>query len=138
MLSSPLVANEAFKFVTEVSDNMDNFFMNNGTVGNYSLTVSHERSDDCIVCNTKTFEVAVAATFTVEDFIEFLKEDARFQLRNPSFSRNAGAPIYFANREDDQSKLPTLLQEHISSGDELLITDPTYPSPVLMQVRFEN
>ena len=157
-LISALVANEAFKFVTEVADNLDNFFMNNGTVGNYSLTVSHERNDDCIVCHTTTFRVPLPLSTTVGDFVEHLKDNEKLcvfpfplfpflfpfpthfhsQLANPSFSRNGGAPIYFANRTSDQEKLLTPLQDWISSGEEILVTDTTYPGPVLLQIVFES
>ena len=74
-----LVANEAFKFITEVADNLDNFFMNNGTTGNYSLTVSHER-EECIVCSATSTELKVNASITVCEFVELLKENERLYV----------------------------------------------------------
>jgi len=133
-LVSALVANEAFKFITEVSDNLDNFFMNNGTVGNYALTVSHER-EECLVCGSTVATLDVSSDITVNGFVELLKESERFQLSDPSFSRNGGAPIYFAKSKDN-TILNTKLSEFISSGDEILVTDATYPFPIVLQVKW--
>ena len=72
LLNVALVANEAFKFSTEVSDNLNNFFMNNGTVGNYSLTVGHEQLDDCVVCSTTTSQFRVNKEISVQDFVQAL------------------------------------------------------------------
>ena len=57
------------------------------------------------------------------------------QLSNPSFSRAAGAPIYIAGKHDNIKEKN--LAEFISSGDEILITDGTYPTPVMMRVVME-
>merc|ERR1711964_162997 len=119
-LVSALAANEAFKFITEVSDSLDNFFMNNGTIGNYALTVSHEQSE-CVVCGATMSNETVKADATIEDFVEYLKESEKYQLSNPSFSRNQGAPIYFA-KKDGNEKLKEKLSQHVASGDIVLIT----------------
>lgn len=75
-LVSALVANEAFKFITEVGDNLDNFFMNNGTIGNYSLTVSHEQAE-CLVCGSHEDKLSLKSDITVADFVELLKENEK-------------------------------------------------------------
>lgn len=75
-LVSALVANEAFKFRTEVSDNLENFFMNNGTIGNYSLTVCHEKGD-CLVCGSQEDNISLPQDATVGHLLETLKENAK-------------------------------------------------------------
>jgi NEDD8-activating enzyme E1 len=72
---SALCANEAFKFITQVSDNLDNFQMNNGLDGHYSFTVSHEAEPGCLVCSTSIRKITLPSSTTVEQFLEVLNND---------------------------------------------------------------
>lgn len=56
------------------------------------------------------------------------------QLSDPSISRNRGAPIYISsNSEPPKEKLTNF----ISSGDAVLVTDSTYPFPIVLTMNFE-
>ena len=50
--------------------------MNNGTSGNYSVTVSHEQAD-CLVCGSTTTSISVKSDTTIENFIELLGDNER-------------------------------------------------------------
>jgi len=134
---SALCANEAFKFITQVSDNLDNFQMNNGLDGHYSFSVSHEAEPNCLVCSTSIREINFPSTITVEDFIHFLQNDPSLQLQSPSFSLNNGAPVYLNNQASHKERLSKLLSEFVNGGDSLLITDPVFPSPVIISVNYK-
>jgi len=110
--------------------------MNNGTIGNYALTVSHEQAE-CLVCGVAIVTANISAEMTLGDFVQYLKDNERFQLSDPSISRNEGAPIFFANNKEYEKKLESKLTDFISSGEVLLVTDTTYPTPVMLQISFE-
>jgi len=68
--------NEAIKYLTWCSLNLDNFFMYMGQTGIYSRTFRYERRSNCIVCNAMSKKVKIDPCACFKDLVNILMEDS--------------------------------------------------------------
>jgi len=135
-------ANEAFKFVTYGAESMNNYMMYNGVTGVYSYTFPYEKKDSCPVCGSLTTLYTLSPDTKLEELIEMLGQDSRFQLKKPSI-RSSGKSLYMQAppplQEATKMNLVLPLKELIQDQENLTITDPSLPNiAVSLTVKFSS
>jgi len=124
-------ANEAFKIATNCSEYLNNYMMYNGVTGVYTYTFEYEKKETCPVCGTSETTYTVSPDLRLEEFIDLLAQDARYQLKKPSI-RTPGKSLYMQAPPPLQvATKPNLvksLRELVQEGDVLDITDPSLPN----------
>ena len=66
--------NEAFKIATNTNPYLNNYMMYTGNDGVYTYTFEHERKPDCPVCGNQATTFAAKGDWTLQEFIDRLKE----------------------------------------------------------------
>lgn len=66
--------NEAFKIATNTNPYLNNYMMYTGNDGVYTYTFEHERKPDCPVCGNQATVVEAKGDWTLQEFIDILKE----------------------------------------------------------------
>lgn len=66
--------NEALKIVTSSNPYLNNYMMYIGEEGVYTHTFAHEQKDGCPVCGNMATDFHAKADWTLDEFIERLKE----------------------------------------------------------------
>jgi len=124
-------ANEAFKIATNCSEYLNNYMMYNAVTGVYTYTFEYEKKEACPVCGTSETTYRVAPETKLEEFIDLLAQDSRYQLKKPSI-RTPGKSLYMqapkALQEATKGNLGKSLSELIEEDEVLDITDPSLPS----------
>ncbi|CAG8466205.1 2807_t:CDS:2 [Paraglomus brasilianum] len=123
--------NEAFKIATTSAPYLDNYMMYTGNEGVYTYTFQHQKKPDCPVCGENSVNVDVNKNWTVEEFIEWLKEKPDAQLKKPSLMTADNKKIYLqappilerSTRPNLEKKLSSLIED----GDTIIVTDSTLP-----------
>jgi len=133
-------ANEAFKIATNASEYLNNYMMYNGVTGVYTYTFEYEKKESCPVCGTSETTFEVSPDVKLEDFIDLLAQDSRYQLKKPSI-RVPGKSLYMQAppplQQATKCNLPKPLRDLIADGDILDVTDPSLPNvAVTIRVRF--
>jgi len=77
-------ANEAFKIATNTSEYLNNYMMYNGVEGVYTYTFEYARKESCPVCGTSETTFEISPDIKLEEFIDLLARDSRYQLKKPS------------------------------------------------------
>lgn len=119
-------ANEAFKIATDSSQVLNNWMMFNGVTGLYTHTFEYERKEDCLVCSESAVAaITVPSAITLQEFIEILSKNPKYQLRNPSIrgNRPLWIPAPQALREATEPNLEKRLDSFIQNGEGLYVTD---------------
>jgi len=135
-------ANEAFKIATNTSGYLNNYMMYNGVQGVYTYTFEYEKKEACPVCGTSETTYEISKSLKLEDFMELLAEDARYQLKKPSLRRE-GKSIYMQSpaslQEATKPNLIKTMGELVEEGDVLDITDPALPNiAVNIRIKFTD
>jgi len=124
-------ANEAFKIATNVSEYLNNYMMYNGVDGVYTYTFDYAKKESCPVCGTSETTFEVSPHLKLEQFMELLAQDSRYQLKKPSI-RTPGKSLYMQAplplQEATKMNLEKPLNELVAEGDVLDITDPSLPN----------
>jgi len=124
-------ANEAFKIATSASVYLNNYMMYNGVTSLYTFTFPYEKKETCPVCGLKESSLDVNPNIKLEEFMEILQEDPRFQLKQPSL-RCSGKSLYMQSppdlKEATKDNLTKPLKDLVSDGDLLVITDRSLPN----------
>jgi len=125
--------NEAWKFATNVADNLNNWMMINGGIGMYTHTFEYEKKESCAVCGNSERSLSITPTDTLEDFIAELGRNPDVQLKKPSI-RCEGKSLYMQGILSEQTKhnLPKTMGELIKDGDQIEVTDPNLPSVAMV------
>lgn len=127
---SAICVNEAIKFLTFCSQTMNNYFMYMGAQELYSPTFIYEKKDNCPVCcdEANTQVLTFSSSITLQGFMDFLSEDARYQLKNPSIVGESTS-LYMqkppALEKALRKNLELNLSELINEGEVLTVTDPS-------------
>jgi len=123
--------NEAFKIATYAAESMNNYMMYNGVSGIYSYTFPYERKETCPVCGNASTTYEVSPDMRLDEFIELLGNDSRYQLKKPSI-RAPGKSLYMQApqvlQDATKANLEKRLRELIEEEDVLDITDPSLPN----------
>ena len=101
-----------------------------GSEGIYSHTFVYEQKSTCPVCTTHTHRLTLPSSTTLNTLLQQLC-DGEFRLKAPSIT-SASKTLYMrkpvALEKATKGNLDKTLKELISSGEELVITDPVFPS----------
>lgn len=131
--------NEVFKMATSNNPNLDNYMMYSGDEGIFTYTYSQSKKFDCPVCGNEAKLIKTHNDWTLERFIDFIKEQPNLQLQNPSIM-TANKPLYLTNppslEEYTRPNLHLKLIDLIVDGQELSVTDPDLPITVKLKVVF--
>jgi len=132
---------EAFKIAIN-QDYLNNYMMYNGICGVYTHTFEYARKENCLVCGISEIVYRVLPTMKLQEFIELLENDSRFQLKKPSI-RAPGKSLYMQApamlQAATAANLEKSLEKLIEEGDLLDITDPSLPSIAInVKVKWEN
>jgi len=124
-------ANEAFKIATNASGYLNSYMMYNGVTGVYTYTFPYEKKETCPVCGTTEVTFDVPKDCKLEDFMNLLQQDSRFQFTKPSV-RTEGKSLYMqapkALQEATRKNLDKLLKDLVSGDEILSVTDPCLPN----------
>jgi len=119
--------NEAFKFCTNSSGFLNNYVLYNGLFGIYTNTIEYQQKETCAVCGTNTVDYEISPSTKLQEFLELLGEDARFQFKKPS-ARADGKNLYMAGFMHEQTKgnlEKTIAELGLVHGQNIYITDPS-------------
>jgi len=127
-------ANEAFKIATYAANSLSNYMMYNAVAGIYTYSFVYEKKENCPVCGNASSTYEVSPEIRLDEFMELLAKDPKYQLKRPSI-RAPGKSLYMqAPRQLEEATRPNLdkiLKDLIIEGDILDITDPSLPNIAL-------
>ncbi|KAJ0424926.1 hypothetical protein BJY00DRAFT_275585 [Aspergillus carlsbadensis] len=130
---------EALKIATSCNPFLENYMMYAGEEGVYTYTFEAEKKSDCPVCGNLARKLAVNGDFTLEEFIEMLGERPEAQLKKPSL-RTEEKTLYqrFPPQLEEQTRanLKLKLQDLLTSGQEVAVSDPAYTIDFRFQLVF--
>lgn len=134
--------NEAVKYLTFCSHNLNCYMMYMGEEGLHSHTFEYERNNECPVCTSsiQKFEVSKSATLT--ELIQKLK-DSSLRLSGPSLVSGSGMTLYMPKPQALEKATRPNLRKAVSSliveGEELVVTDPSLgEKPVKLLISFSD
>lgn len=134
--------NEAIKYITFCSQNVDNYMMYMGSHGVHSHTFSYKQKEDCPVCTTTVRKVKIPGSVTLNEFIQHNLKESELRLSAPSIVSSGGKTLYMqkppALEQATRPNLDRAMSTIIERGEELAVTDPLLESvSVSIQVDFE-
>lgn len=138
--------NEAFKIATNTNPFLgfpetDNYMMYTGDESIYTYTFQHMKKSDCPVCGNLAKNLEVDSTFTLQDFIESLAERPEAQLKKPTIRTEAKSLYYQsppALEEQTRPNLSKKLNELVSDGEEVAISDPAFQITFKFKLLFKK
>ena len=128
--------NEAVKYLTFCSQNLNSYMMYMGQEGVHSHTFAYEQKPDCPVCTgtVQNIELASSST-TLNEFIQMHLKDSALRLTLPSLVSASGKTLYMAKppalEQATRSNLDKAMSTLIANGEELTVTDPLLESIAL-------
>jgi len=129
-------SNEVFKIVTNCAAYLNNNLMYIGGQGVYAPTFAYEQNPQCIVCGAGVvLEAKPSMSLTM--LMEQMAEDPRLRLKKPSMRVDGGGlrgdTLYMRGPLEPhyQGNLDLALSALVSDGAELIVTDPSVPSPMI-------
>jgi len=128
--------NEAVKYLTYCSQNLNTYMMYMGSDGVHSHTFCYEQKPDCPVCTSTVHHVTVTETTTLNELIQTHLKDGALRLAQPALVSASGQTLYMpqppalerATRPNLDKPLSQLLH---ANGEELTVTDPLLESMAL-------
>jgi len=135
-------ANEAFKIATYGAESLNNYMMYNGVSGVYTYTFPYEKKESCCVCGGTSTTFEISKDIKLEEFIDLLAQDIRYQLKKPSI-RSPGKSLYMqapkALQEATKGNLTKTMGELVENEDMLDVTDPSLPNIAInIKIKFSN
>lgn len=123
--------NEAVKFLTFCSQNLNSYMMYMGSQGVHSHTFAYEQKEDCPVCTSTIRKMSVSKTSTLNELIQELR-DGSLRLSSPSLTSASGKTLYMqkpiALEKMTRPNLDKALSTLIENGEEVTVTDPLVES----------
>lgn len=135
--------NEAVKFLTFCSQNLNNYMMYMGSSGVHSHTFAYAQKSDCPVSTATVRKIFTKRSVTLNEFIQHELKDSSLRLNSPSIVSASGKTLYMQRPPAlEQATRPNLvkpLSSLVENGDELTITDPLLESIALsISIHFED
>lgn len=122
--------NEAFKFVTSTNPILNNYMMYSGDDSIFTYTYSYTKKPNCPVCGNLAKYIQAQNWWTLQQFIEEISNKQEIQMTRPSLTA-ADKYLYLTSPPEleklTKGNLSKKLQDLISSGEEIVITDPNLP-----------
>jgi NEDD8-activating enzyme E1 len=139
---SAACVNEAIKYLTFCSQNINSYMMYMGSAGVHSHTFAYAQKDDCIVCTSTVRKMTVSSTMTLNELRQQLCEGS-WRLHSPSLVSGSGLTLYMpkppALEQVTRPNLDKALSSLIAPGEELTITDPLLErTNVTLQISFAD
>jgi ubiquitin-activating enzyme E1 C len=133
--------NEAVKFLTYCSQNLNSYMMYNGSEGVHSLTFAYQQKEDCPVCTSTVKKISISRGSTLNELIQRLC-DGSLRLKTPSLVSASGTTLYMqkppALEQATRPNLDKALSTLIEDGEQLSVTDPLLESINLsLSIHFE-
>ncbi|KAK9469505.1 hypothetical protein V1512DRAFT_284566 [Lipomyces arxii] len=131
--------NEALKIATTCNPYLSSYMMYSGNDSVYTYTFDPEKKEECPVCGNLATDYTTDVSWTVQDFMNALTESVQFRIKSPSL-RTAEKIIYLqAPPQLEEATRPNLvkpLQDFVSEGEEVSITDPSLPFSVKLRIHY--
>lgn len=132
---------EVIKVLTGCYKAMNNYIMFNDSQGIYTYVFEAEKKDDCPACSSKPIDISFPIATKLQDVIEFLRNDAQFQLTSPSLTTilsEKSKTLYMSNipslEEATRPNLEkTLAQLEVSNDQQIIVTDATSPKAITLR-----
>ncbi|KAF2799127.1 hypothetical protein K505DRAFT_266379 [Melanomma pulvis-pyrius CBS 109.77] len=140
--------NEAFKIATSTNPFLgvpetDNYMMYTGDESVYTYTFQHMKKSDCPVCGEDNLSrpLQVDPNSTLQEFLDGLAERPEAQLKKPSI-RSEQKSLYYQSpaslEEQTRPNLTKKLNELLENGEEVVISDPAFPTQFRYQLTFKG
>lgn len=139
-------ATEIFKLTTNCYENLNNYMVFNDIDGVYTYKYEAEKNESCLACNSipKTIFISSPSSMTLQDLIDYLCHNERFQLKNPAMTTSIDGKnftLYMSNiksiEEQTRGNLTQSLHElNLVDGQELMVADPTNPNTIIVKLKF--
>jgi ubiquitin-activating enzyme E1 C len=127
--------NEAVKFLTFCSQNLNSYMMYMGSSGLHSHTFEYAQKSDCPVCTSTLQKITVNRTVTLNEFIQYELKGSALRLHAPSIVSAGGRTLYMqrppALEKATRQNLDKPLAMLLSDGEEVTVTDPILESIAL-------
>lgn len=141
-------ATEVFKLATSCYESLKTYMVFNDLDGIYTYTYEPEKKSDCLACSQipRPVEIIDPNTMTLQDLIQFLCENAEFQMKNPGLTTHIDGKnktLYMSTvksiEERTRSNLTLSLAElGLKDGQELMVADQTTPNTILLKLKFSG
>ncbi|KAG0643615.1 hypothetical protein HOY80DRAFT_344353 [Tuber brumale] len=131
--------NEALKIATGANPYLSNYMMYIGNEGVYTHTFEHEKKDDCPVCGNLATDFTVDPEWTLEEFIDKLKEQPEVQIKKPTLVTERRKLYYQGPPQLNEQTRPNLekkMKDLVDNREEIAITDPGLPFSLRLNVIF--
>lgn len=133
--------NEAFKFATGTNPILSNYMMYSGDDSIFTYTYPHMRKTNCPVCGTSAKLIEAESSWKLSEFIDRICNKQELSMKKPSLS-TARAHLYLRSplqlEQVTRPNLEKTLGSLISTGEEVLVTDPNLPIELRLIVKFVN
>lgn len=130
---SAVCVNEACKYLSFGSQNLNNYMMYMGAQGIYSHTFEYGLKEDCPVSSRRVRKMMCTTDLTLAAWLAELKESLR--LRSPSVVSATGKTLYMpqpvALEKATRANLAKPLSSLVEAGEELSVTDPLLQSAAM-------
>ncbi|OMJ21107.1 NEDD8-activating enzyme E1 catalytic subunit [Smittium culicis] len=130
--------NEALKLISGVQPYLNNYMLYVGDSGIYSHSFELEKNPDCLVCGNASHSIKFDKNSTLEDLIDYFKNNPDLRLVKPSISHNE--ILYIQAPPSLEAKTRPNLYKHLfelfESSSTLVITDPSLITSVYITVEF--
>ncbi|WPH02341.1 Hypothetical protein R9X50_00520400 [Acrodontium crateriforme] len=136
--------NEAYKIATTCAPcigmpGQNNYMLYTGDTSVYTYTFEHQKKDDCPVCGNLPKDLVVNPTSTLGDLVESFAERPESQLKKPNL-RSEGKSLYYSSpaslMAQTKGNLVKPLNELLSDGEEIAVTDPAFSTVFKYRVHF--
>ncbi|KAL7567587.1 hypothetical protein ACA910_017004 [Epithemia clementina (nom. ined.)] len=132
--------NEAVKYLTFCSHNLNSYMMYMGAEGLHSHTFAYEQKPDCPVCTSSIQKLELSKSATLTELIQLLR-DGSLRLSGPSLVSGSGTTLYMpkpqALEKATRPNLKKTMSTLIGEGEELVVTDPVLgDKPVKLVIAF--
>lgn len=139
---SAACVNEAVKYLTFCSHNLNSYMMYMGADGVHSHTFAYEQKPDCPVCTTTVQKISMKSQFTLNELLENLKGGS-LRLSSPSLVSGSGTTLYMPKPPTlEKATRPNLykpLSSLVAAGEELIVTDPILgEKPVKLELSYTD
>lgn len=133
--------NEAIKYITFCSQNLNSYMMYMGSEGVHCHTFAYEQKDDCPVCTSTVQKMTISKTTTLNELLQEFRAGP-LRLKSPSLVSSGGKTLYMqkppALEKATRSNLDKPVSSLVESGEELTVTDPLLESiAVGVSITFE-
>ena len=127
--------NEAVKYLTFCSQNLNSYMMFMGNDGVHSHTFAYEQKEDCPVCTGTVRKIHVTPTTTLNELIQVHLKDSSLRLTAPALVSASGQTLYMpkppALEQATRPNLNKAVSSLVQNGEELTVTDPLLESIAL-------